>query len=131
MIEKWRKNKFNEQLQRINDFMKDMRNKRQYPPTDGHDILVERDACFSIRSSIVNKQLALVKYWGIILPEDVGFINLEKYLTHCPTCVDGVYTNIWTQDSELYGTNYWGNLFILSPNYRYPSPFCNLIDCII
>lgn len=113
---------------------KDQRSLRKFPPAIGADLLLERDSALALiheQRSQKHKQRLPIKYWGIIAPGDIKLLEMEMYLRHCSNCINGVYTNVWTNDQEKFknGKN-WVNFYILSPDYQYPKPFSYIIDCL-
>jgi len=111
---------------------KDMRNYRTVFPTNIEDKIIERDIALALLSEIKSdgRKAIPTAYWGIILPEDIHLIDLSKHRTHCPNCVNAVYTNLWTYSEEAFNfVKKWQNIFILSPNITYPQPFNDFLDC--
>lgn len=101
----------------------DNRPHKSFSPVYRHDIITERDTFFSVRKEVGYGILRKVKFWGILLPDNLGLIDINNINKLCPNCIDGIYTNVWTIDGET-----WNNLYILSPNFQYPPPFRDYID---
>lgn len=129
MEQRWRRRRASELNTRVKNNFIDCREMRRKKPVDSHDIRTEKDSALSLMREVRQKTVRSVKYWGIILPEEVEIIDTSRMKNHCSNCINGVYTNVWVYDDELGEKGKpWENLYILSPNYAYPFPFNKMVD---
>jgi len=85
-------------------YFNDRRSFRSNTPNKREDQIIERDIALSLISEIITDGRRAIPtiYWGIIMPEDLELVNFSKYRTHCPNCINGVYTNLWTFSEEYF-----------------------------